>query len=502
MRTTFGLFCFAWAALAIAVTRLQLLDMQILEPCWGSGYAAEATRGPIPVAPLAQRWAHVPATFAFVAGFFAMLHVLALSGRDERLDERIGPIRLRQYVIIFAGLTLAGALLSLGTNLVVVGATYHRVFGAAVILAPTAVLVQVPYGLAVLVWIVLLRRARREVRSAAERAFVHRSLFGFYVLLGDAAVGTVLLPSFGFPVFGVLHDASLVIAVYLGWNLIRHRVGRAEELAQELERRISERTHDLKLAQTRLFQSEKLASLGALVAGAADQMNAPLGAVRAMHDTRSRSAGRLMQRVQELLGEVATTDKTLVRSRAVLLQGDQVIRDGIDNIDRFVQRLRSYAKLDHAKPRLVDVNAALEDALLLMTTRLGRVRVVRRYGEVPSITCLARRIDQVFFAALSNAIDAISEVGSEEGTLGVTTEHSGDMVVVHISDDGAGISGENLPLIFEPGFTTKDAGLGLGLALCSQIVHEHAGEIAVESCPGVGTVIKIALPIEARLIVR
>ena len=501
---SFALLCLVWAVFAVAAARLPLLDDRVGELCWSSVCAPDAPALTAPVATAVARWARVPAALAFVVGFFAMLHVLSLTGRDGRLDERLGPVRVRHYVVVFAGLTLGGALLTLGTGLVVAGAAYRPGVGVGVRLAPAAPLVLVPYGLATLVWVVLLRRARREAAGRATRDLLANALLGLGALQVGAFVVTLALPALGVPVPGLALDAAVLVAILLSVGLARYRRASLEERLGEAERRLAAGTDDLRRAQARLAEAERLASLGALVAEIADDMTGPLGAVRTMHDTRSRAANRLVQRLQSLLGDAAPSDRTLVHSREVLEQGEQVIREGLDRMDRVIGHLRGLAKLDQAELTGVDLNVELDQTLALMTTRMARIRVVRRYGDVPSITCVARQIRHVLFGVLANAVEAIDGGEAGRGTITVTTAHQGEKVAIQIADDGPGISAQHLPRVFDAGFTTKVAsgGLGLGLAICSHVVHEHGGEIGLESAPGVGTTLTILLPIEARLIVR
>ncbi len=499
VRVAFALFCFAWSALAFSASRFQLVDSRITEACWRTVGGPELQVASAPVSEATLRWGHVPPAFAFVTGFFAMLYVLVLTGKDVALLERIGPIRIRDYVLVFAGVSVTGAILALGTDLVVEGASFHPNAGYTLEFAWTAPLVQLPYGLLTVAWWFLLVRGIRETTDRTRRSFLVQNLVGFVLIQLSAGVFAVVLPQLGVPTTVLAFDAFAVLAFYFYAIIVRYQHRQIEDAAMDLERKVAERTADLTRAQLRLVQSEKMASLGALVAGVAHEVNTPLGVVRSMHDTRSRAVDKIMKRVAELTGEDSASDKTIQRSRAVVSQGDQVIRDGIDRIDQVVSRLRSFAKLDQSELQSMDVHVGLDDTLDLMNTRLQRIEVFRRYGEVPRITCVARQINQVFFNVLSNAIEAIEG----EGRIAVVTERDGNRILIRVTDDGAGIAAEHLDRIFDPGFTTKGpVGTGLGLAICYQIVHEHGGEISVESCPGVGTKVKIVLPIEARLIVR
>ncbi len=499
VRVTFALFCFSWSALAFSGSRFQLVHPRIEEACWRVLSGAEFDVVSAPVSEATLRWGHVPPAFAFVTGFFAMLYVLVLTGKDEQLFEYIGPIRIRDYVLLFAAVAVTGAILALGTDLVVEGAEFHPGMGYTLDFAWTAPLVQIPYGVLTVAWWVLLGRSIRETTDPVRRNFLWQNFAGILFIQFSAAVLAVVLPQLGVPTTVIAFDAFALLAFYFYAIIVRYQQRQILQAAASLEQKVRERTAELSRAQLRLLQSEKMASLGALVAGVAHEVNTPLGAVRSMHDTRSRAVDKMTKRVAELLGADSLADKTIQRSRAVILQGDQVIRDGIDRIDQVMSRLRSFAKLDQSELQAMDVHLGLDDALDLMNTRLQGIEIFRRYGDIPRITCVARQINQVFFNVLINAIEALGG----HGRIAVATEQDDDRVIIRITDDGAGIAPEHLDRIFEPGFTTKGpVGTGLGLAICYQIVHEHGGEISVESCPDVGTKVKIVLPVEARLIVR
>ena len=499
VQVSFALFCFAWSVVAVSWSFLELVDPRTTELCLHAvgGSGREVTSDPVSEATV--RWGHVPVAFAFVTGFFALLYVLALTGRDERSKERIGPIRIRDYVLVFAFATVTGTTLALSSDLIVEGARFHAGWGHALDFAPTAPLVQVPYGMLTVIWWLLIARSISETTNRVRRSFLVLNLVGILLLQISAGLFLVLLPQFGIPTTILAFDAFGVLALYMYVVMARYQRQQNRQAATFLARRVEERTAALARAQARLNQSEKMASLAALVAGVAHEANAPLGTVRSMHDTRSRATAKIMRRVGELAGDDSLSDKTLARSHAVVLQGDQVIRDSIECIDKLVHRLRTFAKLDQSDLESMDVHRGLNDTLDLMSTRLGSIEVLRRYGELPPIACVVRQIHQVLFNVLTNAVEAIDG----DGRIAIATERAGARIRIRITDDGSGIAPEHLDVIFDPGFTTKSPqGTGLGLAVCHHIIHEHGGDISVESCPGVGTKVEIALPIEAQLIVR
>ncbi|HEX4461411.1 MAG TPA: ATP-binding protein, partial [Polyangia bacterium] len=262
--------------------------------------------------------------------------------------------------------------------------------------------------------------------------------------------------------------------------LDRHRL--VEDLRRanaELERLLVE----LRATQARLVQHAKMAALGQLVAGVAHEINTPLAAVVNNNDLFLRIFARMRQgRIEE-------------RDLAAIEDLSKVTRLACARMSDIVRTLRTFARLDEADVKAVDLREGLESTLVLIAhlTKSG-IAVERRYGELPRVECHPNQINQVFMNLCVNACQAMGE----RGTLTITTRALDENAVeVRIRDTGAGIAKDKLPRIFDPGFTTKGAlfGTGLGLSIVYQIVVDgHGGEIAVESEPGVGTEFTVKLP--------
>jgi two-component system NtrC family sensor kinase len=137
---------------------------------------------------------------------------------------------------------------------------------------------------------------------------------------------------------------------------------------------------------------------------------------------------------------------------------------------------------------------AIEGTLDLMKHELGKAtRVEQDLAELPLVECYAQQVNQVFMNLMMNAAHAMGE----SGTLTIRARPAGDAVEVQVSDTGQGIAPENLERLFEPGFTTKGkrVGMGLGLAICQEIIDRHDGQISVQSEVGVGTTFTLRLPL-------
>ena len=266
----------------------------------------------------------------------------------------------------------------------------------------------------------------------------------------------------------------------------------------ELERRnkeLKEALEALQRAQAELVRSEKMASMGRLVAGIAHEINNPVNAV-------VNTVGPLEATIEELFarpvpgdanGEIAGDLREMIR----------VIQSGARRTKEIVRALHNYSRGDDETLVDVDVHRGLDESLDLLRHHLRRgIRVERAYGHMGRVRGNEGQLQQVFMNILTNAAQAIGERMTKsggEGTIRITTGPASDgsgNLVIRISDDGPGIREELLARIFDPFFTTKDVGegSGLGLSIVHGIVERHGGTITVESAVGVGTTFTITLP--------
>ena len=247
--------------------------------------------------------------------------------------------------------------------------------------------------------------------------------------------------------------------------------------------------------QEKLVQSEKMASLGNLVAGIAHEINTPVGAINSMHDTLMRAMGRLRSVLETEFGDALQNDRTMRAPLKVIEDANRIISTGAERVTEIVRSLRSFARLDDAERKEADLHEGIENTLTLVYHDLkSRIEIVKEYGTLPLVQCFPSRLNQVFLNLLVNAAQAIDG----KGKITIRTRVVGDRVEIDIADTGRGISQKNLSRIFDPGFTTKGVGVGtgLGLSICFQIVEDHRGDIRVVSKEGEGTTFTIAIPIQ------
>jgi signal transduction histidine kinase len=239
-------------------------------------------------------------------------------------------------------------------------------------------------------------------------------------------------------------------------------------------------------AKTRLFQNEKMASLGVLIAGLAHEINTPLGAIHSNNDVVMRSLEKLRKGLRDAgagAGRILSVLEEVCRNSAI----------ATDRLIGIVGSLKNFARIDESERKLADIHEGLDSTLLLVQHRFkGRIKVSKEYGDVPPVECFPNRLNQVFLNLLVNAEQAISDCG----TITIRTSRDSEAVRIEISDTGGGIPPENLRKIFDPGFTTKGVGVGtgLGLAICYRIIQEHHGTIDATSTPG-ETTFTIKLPL-------
>jgi len=269
------------------------------------------------------------------------------------------------------------------------------------------------------------------------------------------------------------------------------------EEAREKQKMMDElaRTNDeLRQTQAQLVQSEKMASLGSLVAGVAHEINTPIGAISSMHDTSTKAFNKLKNELDDLLDKDSRQDKMLKKAENIIDDANRVIASGSERVAEIVRRLRSFARLDEAELKNVNVHDGIEDTLLLIHHEIkNRVEIIRSYGEVGNIWCYPRQLNQVFLNLFMNASQAIEG----KGVIAISTKKQNEHLIIEIADNGTGIKKEHLEKIFDPGFTTKGVGVGtgLGLSICYRIIENHKGDIWASNREGGGALFTISLPL-------
>ena len=362
-------------------------------------------------------------------------------------------------------------------------------------------------------------------------------------------------------------QANPWLSAYFVTTLIRSLSTRSKRTAQlkvEVEHlnrklraerdQLADALDNLEVAQMRLVESEKMATLGQLTAGIAHELNNPTAAIRRSVDFIAEDVMSLVMQlpdgdtIKDMMqsalesAPVSTREIRKLARELFAVVGDEVltrrlVKIGITTPDAFKRRvgkvtgerrnrlickmeqyhelgtslrnvctcadrisdivasLKSYARSDQDRVDAVDVHKGLEDTLVMLGHDLRDMHVKRSYSELPPITCCAGELNQVWTNLITNALHAMDK----GGTLRVETDApDAGHVRVRVIDSGEGISAEALPRIFDLHFTTKDGrvefGLGMGLPICRQIVARHGGTITAESRPG-RTCFTVTLPL-------
>lgn len=270
----------------------------------------------------------------------------------------------------------------------------------------------------------------------------------------------------------------------------QHMIERLEQANCDLE---AANLH-LRNTQAQLVQSEKMASLGSLVAGIAHEINTPIGAVRSMHDTLIRGVKKLNEYVESSCEKDSDDYQKIQKILGIVDDSNRVIDNGVQRVTTIVQRLRSFARLDEAELKKASIEAGLDDTLMLIHHEIKHtIKIERDYGDVGEISCFPSQLNQVFLNILNNARQAMPD----GGTITLKTERNEKLITITISDTGTGIPEEHLAHIFDPGFTTKGVrvGTGLGLSITYKIIEDHHGSVDVESTERKGTTFRISLPV-------
>lgn len=321
---------------------------------------------------------------------------------------------------------------------------------------------------------------------------------------------------------------------------------RVKERTTELEvinHKLQHTLQELRKTQAQMIQSEKMSSLGQMVAGIAHEINNPVSFVYSNIQPAQEYA-------QDLLGllelyqqhyahppaaiekEIAAIDLDFLRQDFPQLLNSMQI--GSQRISEIVNSLRTFSRLDEAQLKAVNLHDGIDSTLMILAHRFKKtsqhteIKVVKKYGQLPLVTCYAGALNQVFMNILSNAIDALEEAmegkqwngnvqkastlvnydSARESQLWVSSpciqistelNEADDLVVIEITDNGVGITEKAHSSIFDPFFTTKPVGkgTGLGLSISYQIVVErHGGKLWCRSLPEQGSQFVIEIPVK------
>jgi signal transduction histidine kinase len=301
--------------------------------------------------------------------------------------------------------------------------------------------------------------------------------------------------------------------------------------AQELEQALRE----LQKTQTQMVQSEKMSSLGQLVAGVAHEINNPVNFIYG-NLTHASSYTQDLLHLVRLYQQHYPQPAPEINAVADAIDLDFLLKDlpkllssmrvGADRIQKIVLSLRNFSRMDEAEVKQVDVHEGIDSTLMILQSRLkgnaghSGIEIIKSYGQLPLVECYPGQLNQVFMNLLSNAIDALEEavmngqwspaqrqepdaleaMRDRRPTIRIQTEQlSGGSIAIKVVDNGCGMTQAQQQRLFDPFFTTKPVGkgTGLGLSISYQIVVEkHGGALTCCSAQGKGTEFCIEIPIQ------
>lgn len=270
--------------------------------------------------------------------------------------------------------------------------------------------------------------------------------------------------------------ALIGLLIFLLWKNQQQRRRYEQQVLEGLETKVEERTRELRRTQEELVQAAKMAALGQLSAAITHEINNPLSAIRTYAD----NARQFLQ-----IGRTDMAEANL-----------QEISGLTERMATITRQLKTFSRKSQGRFERCDLNQALDSAVLIVESKLSQNAVVLDQQADPAARWVQADLvwlEQIMVNLISNAIDAISE--REDGRIWLSTEFAGDAVYVHVADNGAGISVEDMHHVFEAFFTTKSIGqgLGLGLSISYRLAQDMNGELTVSNREQGGAVFSLKL---------
>ncbi len=302
---------------------------------------------------------------------------------------------------------------------------------------------------------------------------------------------------------------------------IQQRRQAQEELTQT-NQLLEQAFQELQHAQVQMIQSEKMSSLGQMVAGIAHEINNPVNFIHGnLHHVQTYAQDLLG--LIELYRQEYSNPTAIIEEQIEDVDLDFLLKDlpkllqsmtlGTERIRDIVKSLRTFSRLDEAEVKEVDLHEGIDSTLVILKHRLKSqenyppIEVIKDYGKLPLVNCYAGQLNQVFMNILSNAIDALQEYNQQQtkeeiklnsSTIWIHTEvKESNWIAIKIADNGLGMSEKVRSKLFDPFFTTKPVGkgTGLGLSISYQIVTQrHGGKLWCDSEPGKGAKFVIEIP--------
>jgi len=294
---------------------------------------------------------------------------------------------------------------------------------------------------------------------------------------------------------------------------VRDLLNKLSDKNIQLEREKSEQAlllDKINEIQNQLLQSEKMASIGQLAAGVAHEINNPVGYINSNITSLTDYVNDLLSFIKTLT-EMSESENVSSHDVKKLKQDIDYTfieedighllsesKEGVHRVKKIVQDLKDFSHVDEEEWQWTDLHKGIDSTLNVVNNEIKyKAEVIKEYGDIPDVECIASQLNQVFMNLLVNAAHSIET----QGTITIRTEKEDDEHIrIQIVDTGKGIKEENVSKLYEPFFTTKPVGqgTGLGLSLSYGIITKHGGKIDVESEVGKGTTFTITLPVKQK----
>jgi signal transduction histidine kinase len=300
-----------------------------------------------------------------------------------------------------------------------------------------------------------------------------------------------------------------------------------EAANQELEGRVDQRTlelsqalYDLQQAQSQLVQSERMSSLGQLVAGIAHEVNNPISFIHGNLKPAMEATQHLIDTINLYQSHYPNNAHPAIAQQLETIELAFLVEDlpkmfqsmkaGTTRVQNIVQNLRNFSRLDETGHKAVNLHDSLDSTLLILQHLLQpqgssrSIQVVKQYGELPLVTCYPGQMNQVFLNILTNAIEALERSTHLDRRIEITTKPQGDSISITLTNNGPTIDQSIAQQLFDPFFTTKPvgSGTGMGLAISYQAVERHGGRLQLDSRVRSGASFIIELPIVCPVVVQ
>lgn len=303
------------------------------------------------------------------------------------------------------------------------------------------------------------RKAKKLSETISKNLFYSGVAFLFYGVFAGLIPSTTLVPFLHAPIELFRMITALFITLFIVRALNIFDIETREMVVEQVKQ---------------LAQSEKLASVGQLAAGIAHEINNPL-----------TNASLNVQMVQKIVGKHNPVDEKLTTKI-------EAISRNIDRASTIARELLQYSRIDEDNYSVVQLHKVIELSLSTLSYRLDKIQVKKNLNGAPLVLGNTGKLQQVFTNIFNNSIEALHHPGE----INITMEEGNKMVTITIADNGIGISQEQLDRLFDPFYSTKEvgSGIGLGLYICYGIIKQHKGKIEIKSEVGKGTAVQIDLP--------